>query len=121
MKKTLAVLAVPALVLGVGMTAQAAPSRGSSATLNVSMNGALATGTARTAVFDGCGYAPGSDVAVKVVSATATSIMGVAAGSNGCISTADRSFPVSAGNYTASSWVPGAKRASASVSFNVAP
>jgi hypothetical protein len=122
MKKILVVLAVPAMALGMGVTAQAAPSKGaaSGATLNVSMNGALAAGSEQTAVFDGCGYAPGAGVSVKVVGPAATSIMAVAADAQGCITTADRVFPLTPGHYDASSWT-GGRRAAATVSFNVAP
>ncbi|HET7735121.1 MAG TPA: hypothetical protein VFK52_04065 [Nocardioidaceae bacterium] len=121
MKKILVCLAVPTLAVGLGVTAEAAPSRGSSgATLNVSMTGALATASTRTAVFDGCGYVPGGEVRVKVESATATSIMGVAANANGCISTSDRPYPVDvAGTWKASTWQSSTKRADASVTWTV--
>ena len=126
MKKTLAVLAVPALVLGVGMTAQAAPSKGAGASLNVSTaDGARVTSTALASgsslVFSGCGYAPGANLTVTVNSPSASTFLGAVAGSNGCFSTADTHTytALDAGSYGATSWVSGAKRAAASASFTV--
>ncbi len=74
MRKILTLAVVPA-VLAVALVAPATAARPSSATLTVSTAGDAAAASQPTVgsslVFSGCGYEPGVDVLVQVVSPTA--------------------------------------------------
>ena len=124
MHKILTLVAVPALV-SVTLTGPAL-ARPSSATLTVSTTsaGAQAAGqptVGSSLVFSGCGYQPGVDVLVRVVSPTATTTYGEVAGSDGCISTADSATFTAhdAGTYTAAAFQSSRRKADATVTFTV--
>jgi hypothetical protein len=124
MRKILTAVAVPA-VLSMAFAAPALAARPSSATLTVSTAGASAAASQPTVgsslVFSGCGYEPGADVLVQVVSPTATTTYGEVAGSDGCISTADSATFTAhdAGTYTAAAFQSSKRKADANLTFTV--
>lgn len=126
MRKILTAVAVPA-VLSMALAAPALAARSSSATLTVSTAGGTSTAAASqptagsSLVFSGCGYEPGADVLVRVVSPTATTTYGEAAGSDGCISTADSAAFIAhdAGTYTAAAFQSSRRKADANLTFTV--
>jgi hypothetical protein len=126
MHKILTLVAVPA-VLSVALVAPTAmAARPSSATLTVSTSSTGAQATSQptvgsSLVFSGCGYQPGVDIGVSVVSPTATTFIGEVAGSDGCFSTSGTAFPTyDAGTYKASAFQSSKRKADATVTFTVA-
>ena len=125
MRKILTVVAVPA-VLSMAFAAPALAARPSSATLTVSTAGSSAAAASQptvgsSLVFSGCGYEPGVDVLVRVVSPTATTTYGEVAGGDGCISTADSATFTAhdAGTYTAAAFQSSRRKADANLTFTV--
>jgi hypothetical protein len=124
MKKALALIGLPALAcVAIVTPADAGPSRGS-ATLVVSPAAAARTSAMQVGsplVFSGCGYAPGYDVGVYVVSSASTTFYGASAGADGCFTTADVEayVPAVVGAYKASAYQSSRKRADATVAFTV--